>query len=325
MFRLTKKIMLGAAIAFAATTVGSGSVTADNDGLLKVVVPFKPGGSSDATARLVIARMAEHLGKKVVVDNRPGGGGTIAANAVYQAEPDGSTILLDGFHHVVNPLVLEDLKFDYNKFVPFSLLATFPLVISASPDFPAKNIQDLIDYAKKHPGKVTVGNGGHATGGHLIMEQFARSTGIDIVHVPYKGGRPVTRDTMAGVINAGIATVPSSGPLLDSNGEKGRPLAITADTRIPGRPNIPTLKEQGVTGVTITEWAALFGPPGTTQATLDEWHVALQKTLKEKPIQDKLTKLGAIIVGSSPSEFKVTMDELRVSVANLVVIAGIKK
>jgi tripartite-type tricarboxylate transporter receptor subunit TctC len=293
---------------------------------IRLVVPFTAGGAADTAARVVTPRMAERLGQGFAVENRTGASGSLGALEVARAQPDGHTLLWDASSHLVNPALLRGLAFDYaTAFTPVSLAVAFPSAIAVKADFPARSLAEFVAAARARPGQVTVGTQGNATAGHLGLAAFARAVGIEVVHVPYRGGAAAAQDLAAGSVDAVFTTLVSAGPVADSG--RARFLAVATRERVPSRPDVPTLAESGMPGLAgfeSNEWAALFGPAGLDAAIVGRLHAALAESLAEPAIAQRLTQVGAVPLAMPPAEFARFVVEGRAAMARLVAEAGIR-
>jgi tripartite-type tricarboxylate transporter receptor subunit TctC len=290
---------------------------------LRLVVPFAAGGAADSAARAITPKMAERLGQGFVVENRTGAGGSLGGAAVAGSAADGYTLLWDASSHLVNPAVMKGLSFDYaTAFTPISQVVTFPGVVAVKTDFPAQSVAEFIAVAKARPGVISVGTQGNATAGHLGLLQFSRLAGIEVIHVPYRGGADAARDLAAGSVDGVFITTVSSGPVVDAG--RGRFLAVTTLERVPSRPTVPTLAESGFPGFDSNEWAALFAPAGLDPAIRAGLYEALSFALADAGVQQRLAQIGAVPVGSDPERFTRFCAEGRVAMAQLVREANIR-
>src|SRR5690606_33963807 len=222
---------------------------------------FPPGEGGDTVARAVADKTAEILKQAVVIENRTGGNAVIAASAVAQAAPDGYTYLWDGNNHLTNRLLVKDIPFDYRKaFVPVTLLARYPQVIAVRSDFPAKDFDEFIAYAKAHPGKVSIGTPPSGGMGHLGVELLASLAGVKFIRTPYRGGPDAVRDLMGGQIDSVMLTTSTIRPAMQAN--KARVLAVTSAKRSPLYPDAPAIGER-YPGYDMDDWNGLFAPTGT--------------------------------------------------------------
>jgi tripartite-type tricarboxylate transporter receptor subunit TctC len=289
---------------------------------IRLICPFAAGGAADSAARTIAPRMGERLGQTIVVENRTGASGSVGGGAVAAAPPDGYTLLWDASSHLVNPSLLRGLTFDYaTAFTPVSLVTTFPQVVAVKAEFPATTLAEFIAAAKARPGGINIGTQGNATAGHLAVVQLCRLAGIELQHVPYRGGADAARDLAAGTLDAVFITALSAGPIVASG--RARFLAVAAPARVSVQPAVPTFDEAGLPGLTIAEWAALFGPAGLPQPIVARLHEALTGALAEPEVKARLAQLAAEPVGSDPAGFARYVQEGRAAMAVLVKEANI--
>lgn len=284
---------------------------------IRLLVAFAAGGAIDSAARVLAPRIGDRLGQALVVENRTGAGGSVAGAEVARAQPDGHTLLWDASSHLVNPSLLRGLAFDYvTAFAPVSLAVTFPQVLAVKADMPARSLAEFIAAAKARPGTISVGTQGNATAGHLALVDFQRRAGIEVTHVPYRGGADAARDLAAGTLDAVLITVLSAGPIVDSG--RARFLAVTTPRRVSARPDVPTFAEAGLPGVEASEWAAMFAPARTPQQVVGRLHAALAEALAEAEVRARLAQLAAEPMGSHPEDFARFVREGRDGMARLV-------
>ena len=295
-------LALGAAVALAAGMPPPAGAQDDYPNrLITLIVPFPAGGQSDLVARLVTSKMVGKLGQQIVVENRGGAGGNIAAGSAARAEPDGYTLFL-GFvgTHGMNPALYKKLPYDPVKdFAPISLLNTTPLVLVVNPDFPAKSVQELIDLAKANPGQYSYASSGNGTPIHLSGELFKSMAGVDLVHVPYKGAAPALVDVVAGHVPLMFDNLPPSLEHIRSG--KLRALGVTTKERVPFVPELPTIAET-LPGYETYSWNALFAPAGTPKPIIDRLNAAALAALADPGIAARLKDLSTTVVGSTPEQ-----------------------
>ncbi len=268
---------------------------------VRLIVPYSPGGGADTTARLIAPKLQEALGQTVVVENKPGAGGTIGDDTVAKAAPDGHTLLIGAFAHAVNPSLLPKMPFRTpDDFAPISLLVTVPELLVVTPSFPAKTVAELVAMAKAEPGKLSYASSGNGSAQHLAAELFKMRTGTDIQHVPYKGGSLAVADVAAGHVPFYFGNM--SAALPQARAGRVRALAVTSPRRSPAAPEVPTMAEAGVSGCEISEWNALLAPAATPPATIERLHAEVVKVLAMEEIKAKFADLGAQAVGSTPAE-----------------------
>jgi tripartite-type tricarboxylate transporter receptor subunit TctC len=266
------------------------------------VVPFAAGGGTDIVARLLGAKLSESWGQPVVIDNRPGGATVIGSDLVAKSSPDGYTVLISTGNFTVNPAMFPKLPFDTSRdFMAVSMLATAPNVLVVHPSLPVKNVRELIAFAKARPRQINYGSSGNGGTGHLSMEMLKQMAGVDLVHIPYKGGGPALNAVLGGEVsvlfNNMIATVPhiSSGRL--------RALGVTTKARSPIAPEIPTIAESGLPGFEATGWFGAFAAAGTPDAIVQTLGAEFARVANLKDVRDLLLGQGAVPVGNSSKEF----------------------
>lgn len=264
-----------------------------------LVVPVPPGGILDTVARVVIPSMAQSLGQSVVVDNKAGASGNIAATAVARAAPDGYNLLVGySMFHVGNPSMFNNLSWDpLRDFTPVGMLAVSPHVLAVHPSVPAKTLRELVDYSKAHPGKLDYATSGNGSVPHVGVELFKQQNGLFIVHVPYRGAGPAMLDVVAGNVQMTVATPPSLMGFVQSG--KMRALAVASKKRLPQMPDVPTSAEAGFPGFELEAWVALFAPKGTPDATIAKLTEAV-KTALETPQVRKAAETAGIEIRYMP-------------------------
>lgn len=260
---------------------------------ITIIVGFAPGGAADHAARVVARRLAENTGRTVVIDNKAGAGGNIAHQTIARAEPDGSTILLGS----VGPLAIAPhlMKVGYDPvkdIAPLTMGMNFPNVLVVPPSLGVKTFAELIALARREPGKLNYGSTGAGSASHLAGELFADRAGIDIVHIPFKGGAPALNELLAGRIAIYFATMSTAGPHIAAG--KLIPLATTGLKRAPFLPDLPTVAESGMPGFTATNWYAFVAPGRTPPALLERWNQELVKALKSPEVAEELTRSGLL-------------------------------
>ncbi|SEN90481.1 Tripartite-type tricarboxylate transporter, receptor component TctC [Rhodospirillales bacterium URHD0017] len=290
---------------------------------VRIVVPYTAGGGADTTARLIGPKLQEALGQTVVIDNKPGAGGTIGDDAVAKAAPDGHTLLIGAFAHAVNPSLMAKMPFRTpDDFAPVSLLVTVPELLVVTPTFPAKTVAELVAMAKAEPGKLSYASSGNGSAQHLAAELFKLRTGTDIQHVPYKGGSLAVADVAAGHVPFYFGNM--SAALPQARAGRVRALAVTSPQRSPAAPEVPTLAEAGVSGCEISEWNALLAPAGTPPATIERLHAEVAKILATDEIKAKFADLGAQPIGSTPPELTAFLRGEMAKWAEVVKVANVK-
>ena len=267
---------------------------------VSLVVPFPPGGSVDPLARILGAKLSDSLKHQFIVENKPGASGAIGSAFVAKAKPDGYTFLFVFDTHAVNPSLIPNMQFDTAKdLAPVMLVGTAPMAIATQAAKPYKTFADVVAAAKAKPDAVTFGTIGNGSLGHLTMILVQQAAGIKLVHVPYKGGGPMTTDAIGGQIELGVASVAAIGPHVKSG--KLRPIAVTGDKRSHSMPDVPSLAEQGFKGFSALAWWGIFAPAGTPRPIIDKFNSELAKALAQPDVKKTLTDtLGMDLVVSTP-------------------------
>lgn len=268
---------------------------------VRIVVGFEPGGATDTIARVIGQRLSEMWGQPVVIENKPGAGGNVAAEAVAKAEPDGTTIFIVGPGHATNQFLYPKLGYDPVKdFAPVSHLVLQPNIMAVPVNSPVNTVKEFIDHCNANPGRVTFASSGVGTTLHLCGELFMRITGVQMRHVPYGGSALALQDFLPGRIDVIFDNVTSILPHVMSGGARG--LAATTAERIPAAPKLPTLIEAGVPGFDVSSWFALFVPAKTPKEVVAKINKDAVAALGHASVKPKLLSLGCEIIGSSPRE-----------------------
>jgi tripartite-type tricarboxylate transporter receptor subunit TctC len=259
----------------------------------------------DTVARLLGQKVSESTKQPVIVDNKPGAGGNIGADAVAKSPADGYTILMGAVAtHAINPTLYASIPYDpIRDFAPVTQVASTPNVLVVNPSVPASTVREFIDYARAHPGKLNFGSGSTGSAGHLAGELFKAMAGVDMAHVPYKGAAPAMNDLIGGQIQLMFDNLASS--LAQVRGGKVRALAVTTAKRSALAPELPTIAESGLPGFDISTWFGIFVPAGTPHEVIERLHAEFKKALAAPDIREKMMSLGAEPVGSRPEEFAV--------------------
>lgn len=290
-------------------------------GSLRIVVPFPPGGGTDIMARALAQKLNESWGQPAVVDNRGGANGTIGAALVAKAPPDGYTMLVAPSGFAVNPSIYRALPFDAVKdFAPVTQLAASPLVIVVHPSLPARSVKELIALAKARPGEINYGSSGNGSPPHLGTELFKHMSGINMVHIPYKGAGPAAIDVVGGQISLYFMNMLQAKPLVKSG--KVRALGVTSPRRFPALPDVPAVAEAGVPGYEMTNWYGLFLPAGSPKAALGKLHAEVARILNLPDMKDRLAADGAVVVASTPEQFAAFLKQEMAKFAKVVKISG---
>jgi tripartite-type tricarboxylate transporter receptor subunit TctC len=269
---------------------------------VQLVVGLPAGGGADVVARVVAMSLGDRLGQQVVVENRTGSGGLIAANGAAHAAPDGYTLLFGTVsYNAIFASLYKKLPYDpVNDFAPVSMLATYPLVLVVGASSPYATLSDFIAQARSAPGRLNYASAGHGTPLHLAMEMLKRRTDIDIVHVPYRGGVSATGDLISGQIHAIFDALPTQ--LANIRAGKVRALAVSGAARSPLLPDVPTMTEAGVADFDIHGWFALFTPSATPQPVLARLHAAVEAALGDPDVRQRLLQMGVDPMVSSPAD-----------------------
>jgi tripartite-type tricarboxylate transporter receptor subunit TctC len=263
------------------------------------VVPFPAGGSADTLARLIGAKLSERLGQAVVVENKPGAGGNLGTDAVAKAAPDGYTLLLTPSSIAIAPALYTKLPFDPIKdFVPVTLLGSIPMVVVVYPEFPPKTLQELIALAKSKPGEISYASAGNGSTNHLAVEMFKIETGIDMLHIPYRGNPLAIVDVIAGRVPVFFDFVLTG--LSHVREGKVRALAVTGAHRSKVLPDVPTVMEAGVSDFEASTWFGVFAPGGTKPAIVEKLNAEILTVLAIPLIRERLTELGVDIIADGP-------------------------
>jgi tripartite-type tricarboxylate transporter receptor subunit TctC len=268
---------------------------------IRFVLPFAPGGGADISARVVAARLTERVGQQVVVDNRPGAGGNLGTELVARATPDGYTLLWATSSYGANP-ALYKLTYDpVTGFEPVILVTQQPFLVVVNPQVPAKTVKELVAYAKANPGKLNYSSSGVGGIQHLATELFKSMAGVDIVHVPYKGGASTQTDLISNQIQMEFGTILSTLPLV-KNGQM-RVLAVTTSVRSPALPDTPTLAEAGVPGYAVSGWYGVFAPARTPETIVDKLNKDIVAVLQLPEVRQRFASDGSMVAASTPAQF----------------------
>jgi tripartite-type tricarboxylate transporter receptor subunit TctC len=270
---------------------------------IRFVVSFAPGGVHDTLARVLQPPLTEALRQPIVIENRAGAGGNIAAEAVAKSAPDGYTFLVASEAIATNEYLYRKMAYDpYKDLEPVAKLADYPMALIAHPSLWANNVRELVALAKAKPGAISYGSAGVGASGHLAGELFKSVTGVEMIHVPYKGGAPALADLVAGRIEVMFLSVSLTAPQAKQG--KVKVLAVTGDRRAPGLPDVPTTAEQGYPEVQALLFSSLLAPAGTPPAIVKRMNAEVVKALRAPEVQKRLADLGAVAAPSSPEEFR---------------------
>ena len=278
---------------------------------IRVIVPFAPGGASDFVARLIQPGMSQFLGQQVVIENRAGAAGNVGMDVAARGAPDGYTIFLGNVGTVsINPSLFTDLTVKPVKdFIPVSIVADTPGILIANPKFPPNDAKELVSYAKERPGKINFASPGSGSLNRLEMEVFRLNAGLDMNHVPYKGGAgPAVADIMGGHVELMFTTI-SSG-IQHVKGGRLKALGVTTKERVPALPDVPTMLEQGFPANVSSSWQGVLVPTGTPRPIIDKIHAALVQAVSDPKVKERMAEAGVIAITSkSPEDFKAYLEE----------------
>ena len=271
------------------------------DKAVRVLVGFSPGGFTDVLARLVAQKLQERLGQPFVVENKPGAAGTIAADAVAKAKPDGYTLLMGHSNsNSIAPALYPKLSYDVVKdFTPIVMVASTPFMLTIHPSVQATDVKSFIEFAKKQP--LRYASSGQGSGQHLAAEQFMQQTGIKMTHIPYKGSGQAITDLLSGQVELNFESPPNT--LQHIKAGKLKPLGITSAKRSSLLPDVPTIAEQGLPGYEIIQWFGVFGPPGLPKPIVDKLNSEINAIMKTPEFTEKIESQGGVVIGGSTEQF----------------------
>jgi tripartite-type tricarboxylate transporter receptor subunit TctC len=268
---------------------------------VRIIVPFAPGGSTDITARLIGQWLSERLGQQFLTENRPGAGSNTGTEVVVNAPPDGYTLLLVGASSAINATLYEKLNFNFLRDItPIAGIVSIPFIMTVGPSFPAKTVSEFIAYAKGNPGKVNIASGGNGTAGHLSGELFKMMTGVNMVHVPYRGEAAALTDLLGGQVQVMFATMPASIEYIKAG--KLRSLAVTAATRLDALPNVPTVGDF-LPGYEVSAWQGVGAPKNTPAEIIVKLNNEINTGLADPKLKARLADLGGTVIAGSPADF----------------------
>jgi len=288
---------------------------------IKWVVGYPAGGTTDILARLIGQWLSEHLGAQVIIENRPGAGNNIGTEAVINAPPDGYTVLLVNPANGINASLYRKLNFDFIRDIaPVAGLTRVPNVMEVNPAVPAKTVQEFIDYAKANPGKINWASSGNGTSVHLSGEMFKMMTGVDLLHVPYRGAAPALTDLISGQVQVMFDNMPSS--IEHIRAGKLRALGVTTSKRSPALPDVPIVADT-VPGYEASAWFGMGAPKGTPPEVVNKLNKAINAALADPNIQARLADLGGIVMAGTPADFGQVIVEETEKWAKVVKAAGV--
>jgi tripartite-type tricarboxylate transporter receptor subunit TctC len=290
---------------------------------IRMIVAVPPGGPADTLARLVAPRLTESLGQTVVIDNRPGANGIIAYETTARAAPDGHTFTAVAAGVVINASLYKSVPYDpIRDFAPITLGITVPNILVVHPSVAASSVKDLIALAKAKQGAVTFASAGNGTSGHLALELFRTSAGVNVIHVPYKGGGPALSDVLAGQVQALFSIALAAAPQIKAGRVKA--LAITSLRRSPVSPDLPTVAESGLPGFEVVGWFGWLAPAATPKPIIDRLHGEIVRTLRLPDVRDRLLSQSTEPVGNTPQEFAAFMKSEHAKWGRLIRAANIR-
>ena len=287
---------------------------------VRLIIPFPPGGSNDVVGRLVAKHLSDKLGQQVFVDNRGGAGGTLGTQAAVNATPDGYTLLIVSLAHAVNP-ALYKLEYDPIKsFTPISILATGPNVLAVNPNSPFKSVKDLLAMAKEKPGQLDYASAGVGSFQHLGAELFKLEAGVNLVHVPYKGGGPAMQDVIGGHVKIIFSSLVQTTPYIKSG--QLRALGTGGAKRSKVLPDVPTIAEAGVPGYEMSAWFGLVGPPGMPRELVARVRADFIRALAQPDVKERLASQGLDLISDTPEQFSAYLKSELVKWAKVIKESG---
>jgi tripartite-type tricarboxylate transporter receptor subunit TctC len=288
------------------------------------IVPFPPGGTTDILARVIALKLGPALGTTIVVENKPGAGGNIGADAVAKSPADGYTVVMGALStHAVNPTLYKTMPYDaVRDFAPLSLVAITPNVLIVKAGTPIASVKDLIAYAKANPGRTNFGSGSNGSAGHLAGELFKIETGTDVMHIPYKGGAPALQALLAGDTQFMFDNLANA--MAQVKGGTVRAIAVTTAQRSRLVPELPTMAEAGLPGFDISTWFGLMAPAGTPPEVVARWNAEIVKALNAPDVREKMLAQGAEPAPTTPAEFAAFIARERDKYAKIVTASGAK-
>jgi len=291
---------------------------------IRLIIPFAAGGGNDNVARLVGKSLSDSLGQPLVIDNRPGAGGVLGAEIAAKAAPDGYTLFLGGVgSHAVNPNLNANLPYDpIRDFAPVALLASAPLVLVVHPSVPANSFKAFVALARSKPGQLNYASNGNGSSSHLAAVMFDSMTGVDMVHVPYKGLSPALTDLLSGRVQLMFSSVVAILPHIRA--EKLRGLAVTGERRLPFMPNLPTIAESGLPGYEASSWYGVLAPAGTPRAIVVKLNAEFLKALAQPEVRTSLLAEGAEPIGGTPEQFAAHISSEKERLGKLIREAKIR-
>jgi tripartite-type tricarboxylate transporter receptor subunit TctC len=323
--KMIKQILIATSIAFFSLIQASATAQNFPTKPIRFIVPYPPGGPLDTIARLTGQQVSQRLGQPVIIDNKPGAGGNLGADAVAKSAPDGYTILMGAVAtHAINPTLYKKMPYDAAKdFVPITLLVSTPNVLVVNPSVKARSVTELITLAKAEPGKLNFGSGSNGSAGHLAGELFKSMAGVDMTHVPYKGSAPAQQDLLAGQIQIMFDNLASAMPQIKAG--KLAALAVTTAKRSALAPDLPTIAESGgaaLAGFDISTWFGVFAPAGTPKEIIAVLNQEFNRAIRVAEVKEKLDGMGAEAVGTTSEAFAAYIKTEALKYADVIKKSG---
>jgi len=289
---------------------------------VRIILGFAPGQAIDIVTRIIGQWLSEQLGQQFIIENRPGAGGNIATEAVVRAPPDGYTLLAIGSNNMINVTLYEKLNYDFIRDIaPVASIYRVPQIMEVNPSFPAKTILEFIAYAKAHPGEISFASAGNGSVAHVTGELFKMMTGVDMLHVPYRGAPPELTDLISGQVHVMFDNMPSS--IEHIRAGRLRPLAVTATTRWQELPDIPTVADF-VPGFETSAWAGIGAPKNTPAEIIDKLNREINGALLDPKIKARIAELGGMVLALSPTEYGKRIEEETEKWAKVIKFSGAK-
>lgn len=316
--------MLVGALSLSILAGAGNAAAADYPGKpVRLLVGYSAGGATDVIARLVAQKLSTQMGQQFIVENKPGANGNIAAELVARAVPDGLTLYVAAINNTINASLYNNLSFNFERdFAPVSLIATVPNILVVHPSVPAKNVKEFIEFAKKKPGEINFASSGSGSSIHMSGELFKMMTGVDMLHVPYKGSAPAVTDLLGGRVQAMFDNAPSALPNVQNG--RLRALAITSAKRSEALPDLPTMIEAGLPGYEVNSWFALVAPANTPREIVARLNEEVNKALRNPDVRASLAKLGADPSGTTPEQLRTFISSETARWAKVVKTSGAK-
>lgn len=300
MHSVRRALILGLAV-FIPALAHAQPMTSYPSKAIRIIVPFPPGGTTDALARILSQRMTAAWGQPVVVENKAGAGATLGADMVAKSPADGYTLLMGAAHHTIAQSVYAKVPYHFGRdFAPVSVIAMVPNMLVVNAAVPARTIEEFVALAKSQPGKLNYGTAGAGTAHHLIGEMFKLKAGVDLQHIPYKGSAPAVADLVGGQVQVMFDTVTSGLPQVKAG--KTRALAVTTAKRSAALPDVPTLSETVLPGFDVGTWFGILAPSGTPPAVIEKIRAEIEQMVKAPEIRKQLLEMGAEPVGNTPAQ-----------------------